>query len=101
MRISRRNTYFIGAAAVIAGIVLFVVAIVLSGEDGSERPAAGTRQAPEGRQNAPPTPDAEGAGLAQQVERRMRVAAPAFSLALTQVGTPPPQARKVLERAAS
>lgn len=93
MRISKRNTYLIGAAAVIAGIALIVIALVVVSDDGGGGPPGDSASTNPRTAPAEPT---DGEALPDQVRRRKAVRAPGFSLPLIHKGTPPTQARAPL-----
>ncbi len=106
---SKRNTYLIGAAAVIVGVILIVVAISLSGDDGDnsnttaagQQPPAGSadRSGPPGNGGEPSGNDATGSGISRQLEQGRRVRAPGGSLEVIGDGSPPPRVREPIDRA--
>ena len=96
---SRRNTYLIGAAAIVVGIALIVIALLLSSGDDSGGGATGTGTAPSrDTGQAPAASTGEGSALAKRIAKRQPARAPRFSLAVVQGGSPPAQVRGPLAR---
>ena len=108
---SRKNTYLLGGAAILVGVILIVIALAAMSGDGdgdagtttSKSPAAGPsgEAAPAGsggseRPSDEDTP--ESGGLARKLERREKAPAPGFALEVVGKGDAPPQA-KSLEQA--
>jgi peroxiredoxin len=110
VRMSRRNTYLAGAAAIAAGVVLIAIAVVATSGDGGGGPAktgseqAGTdqdRQASpagegDGQKGSKPAQDRS---LSGQLDRRRTVRAPGFDLQVIDQGSAPAQGRAPLENA--
>jgi len=106
---SKRNTYLIGAAAVLVGVVMIAIAVAgLSGDGDEGQPAGSGVQPPagDGSQSPPaaqrksrPGQGARGAALMRQLARGKAASAPDFALQLIHEGSAPPQLRRPLERA--
>ncbi len=111
MRMSRRNTYLAGAAAIAVGVALVVIAVLaMSGDDGGggattaadDTRAAQDRQpqpAGQGDQEPPPGEQARDRSLSGQLDRRHPVPAPGFALDVIDDGSAPAQGRAPLEKA--
>jgi peroxiredoxin len=102
MRISRRNTYLIGAAAIVTGIVLIVIAlVVLSDDGGGGGNTAGTNGSgnPSRRPGGTSGDTSAGGAQPKTLGAGKRAGAPGFSLPIVQAGTPPVQAQAPIRRA--
>jgi len=98
MRISKRNTYLIGAAAIVTGIVLIVIALVAMSDDGGSE-GAGAESGNSPRRPAGTSGDTAGGQLPRTLGAGKRARAPGFSLTIVQAGAPPAQARGPIRRA--
>ena len=103
---SKRNTYLIGAAAVIVGVILIVVAATSGDGDKPNPTPAGQPPAGSAQRSGPPGNggessgnDATGGGISRELEQGKRVRAPAVSLEVIGEASPPPRVRDPIDRA--